>query len=880
MPTLGQALEFLEEERFTGRQHELLTFRQWLSIRDQPILFVSGPGGIGKSWLLSAFGREAVAQRRDIVRCNMAAVEPRSDAITKSLVGETDIEVAIEVLNETRPVIVVDTFEAMGALTGFFRDEFLAKLDGESQVVLAGRHPLGPDWSGWEAQVHALPLAGLSSAERRAYLRARGLDNDVLIGQICEAVGGHPLGLALAADLSMNPAPLEFGRSRKWHDSVVRLVDALIPPSSDPGVRELLEAAAVLGRFDEDGLAATVGRSVTADLDALGKLSVLTRSDGRLALHDEIRRVVIHDLGVRAPRRLTSLRRGALRHLRSERSAVGRVDARCAADHMTLIFSALGLSHYYEEVETDLSIDKGIPDDFEDLVALQANMAQLDLLTPQDEIRPELLQVLLGHPCATVRVARARDGEAVAYGFIVPLAADTVDLFPADGPLSRFLPDVLTETGLESLEASAVDSNIWYMSNIVRADATDFGVIGEMVRDIAPVFFNAGVYVAVSSDPAYQQAITTLGGRPVAHLGGQGPTSLVGLVWDASRTGLDAWAQSSMCKAGPEPLPLGDELQAQLERLERDWEDDDALAASVVGRLAEPDLDATVAARAAAARALIGRARLAEGRVPSLEWRIRQEMSPALKAVSAQGLSLGDETSEWTIRLLGGFWVEHSGQVIDVGERVLARVVKLVAVRGRIPAEELCEELWPELAPGSGGVRLRSRLASLRRVAGEGLIVRKGAYLSLGPSVTVDANTFSQAAANALRAGKDGSHEASDLAHKALGHYSGELLPADRYLDWSDVLREKVRRQYLELLDFLAQDAVKAGDLEAAMRRIEEAIATEPYDEERYLQAVRLLAERGLNARARGMVQRARRMTSELGMPPSNALVQAEASLT
>ena len=87
MPTLGQALEFLEEERFTGRQHELLTFRQWLSIRDQPILFVSGPGGIGKSWLLSAFGREAVAQRRDIVRCNMAAVEPRSDAITKSLVG-------------------------------------------------------------------------------------------------------------------------------------------------------------------------------------------------------------------------------------------------------------------------------------------------------------------------------------------------------------------------------------------------------------------------------------------------------------------------------------------------------------------------------------------------------------------------------------------------------------------------------------------------------------------------------------------------------------------------------------------------------------------------------------------------------------------------
>ncbi|MHB8289457.1 MAG: hypothetical protein ACYDEY_09515 [Acidimicrobiales bacterium] len=43
---------------------------------------------------------------------------------------------------------------------------------------------------------------------------------------------------------------------------------------------------------------------------------------------------------------------------------------------------------------------------------------------------------------------------------------------------------------------------------------------------------------------------------------------------------------------------------------------------------------------------------------------------------------------------------------------------------------------------------------------------------------------------------------------------------------------------------------------------------------------MRLLAERGLNARARGMVQRARRMTSELGMAPPDVLVQAEASLT
>ncbi len=56
--------------------------------------------------------------------------------------------------------------------------------------------------------------------------------------------------------------------------------------------------------------------------------------------------------------------------------------------------------------------------------------------------------------------------------------------------------------------------------------------------------------------------------------------------------------------------------------------------------------------------------------------------------------------------------------------------------------------------------------------------------------------------------------------------------------------------------------------------------STDPVWAKRYLKAMRLLAERGLNARAGGMVQRARRMTSELGMPPPDVLVQAEASLT
>ncbi len=50
-------------------------------------------------------------------------------------------------MNEARPVMLLDTFEELGELTRYFREDFLPRLDGRVKIVIAGRLPLGRMWT-------------------------------------------------------------------------------------------------------------------------------------------------------------------------------------------------------------------------------------------------------------------------------------------------------------------------------------------------------------------------------------------------------------------------------------------------------------------------------------------------------------------------------------------------------------------------------------------------------------------------------------------------------------------------------------------------------------------------------------------------------------
>ena len=918
MASLGEHLEQLEAQRFAGRQVELSRFANWMTVSDAPILALIGPRGIGKTWTMSAFARLALCQDHPCVRLDGACVANRPEELTLALTGEKDLKAAVECLNEQPPLLIIDGLEALGPLIRFLRDELLTRLDSATKVVLSSRTPLGHDWSRWRGHVQSMQLSGFSSVERRDYLRARGIREANVQNRILAAVGGYPLGLALAADLVLTSGD-EALSARDWTDSVAALVNLLVPVSVDRGARRTLEAASVIRRFDEQTLITILGHPVSDDLAELVDLSLVSRSGHELVLHDEVRRVVIEELSLNSPERLTTLRRDALRYLRSRIAlAEPEAAARLSGDHLEICMSVRGQSGRVEAGASGLTVVEGTPTDYCDLVELQANLSHSEFAPPPAECQPEVLRAVLAHPGASVRIVRSSAGVARGYAFSIALAHDTLCLLPENDPIIQAVRAALEMVNLVDLEEHWPDSNLFFMSTMALADFQDFAPVGAMTTDIAPTYMRGGAYLSVTSDPVFQSVLHATDHRVVGEFGTEPGRNWTGFVLDISKMGLAAWAEMGLSGKSPPPLPRSAALREEMQGLARVWDSDEAVAQSSIGLLAEPDPSATVLERAMAVRALVHRSFHLTDRAPSLESHIlaaipdvlvdllsiRSErpavsrsdegakfsVSQALSnhrgggSVSTSGqtessLTCADTAIGWSVRMLGGFSVIRDGHETDFGERIISRMIKVVALRGRIPAEELCELLWPEAPPGAGAVRLRSRLASLRRVTGGGLIERNGAFLVICPAVRVDVALFAEAAVAALTAVRRGDSGAVDLGCAALELYGGELLPADRYLDWTDFMREKLQRQYLAVLDFLAGEAASSGNIDRAINRLEEAIFADPYDEDRYVTAITLLVQCNMRPRALDMCRRARHMLATLGVNPSAALERAESAL-
>src|SRR5262249_53586606 len=156
-------------------------------------------------------------QGRPIVTIDGRDVPATPEGLLASL-GSVDLADSVARLNETRPLLLIDTFEELLGLGRFLQDDFLARLDTDVKVVIAGRHPLGVVWSTdsvWQKAVRGLPLAGFSAQESRAYLERRGVKAP-LVEQVLNAAGGNPLALSLATDMVSQIGVRELGAAPEW----------------------------------------------------------------------------------------------------------------------------------------------------------------------------------------------------------------------------------------------------------------------------------------------------------------------------------------------------------------------------------------------------------------------------------------------------------------------------------------------------------------------------------------------------------------------------------------------------------------------------------------------------------------------------------------
>src|SRR5260370_2146317 len=154
------------------------------------------------------------------------------------------------------------------------------------------------------------------------------------------------------------------------------------------------------------------------------------------------------------------------------------------------------------------------------------------------------------------------------------------------------------------------------------------------------------------------------------------------------------------------------------------------------------------------------------------------------------------------VELLGQFRVTVDGRTVSAGDWRRARSVALVKLLAlapsyRIHREQAMDALWPELSPDAAAGNLRKAMHYARRALGAHDVIRlDGEVLALAPDaeLMVDAVLFESDAQAALRA------DDASACQRAAERYGGELLPDDRYTEWSEKPRERLRQLYVRVL--------------------------------------------------------------------------------
>jgi predicted ATPase/DNA-binding SARP family transcriptional activator len=217
------------------------------------------------------------------------------------------------------------------------------------------------------------------------------------------------------------------------------------------------------------------------------------------------------------------------------------------------------------------------------------------------------------------------------------------------------------------------------------------------------------------------------------------------------------------------------------------------------------------------------------------------------------------------IRVLGGFSVEVDGSRVpdDVWRLRRAKtLIKLLALAPdqRLHADEACELIWPGRAPGSARNNLHQALYAARRALdaagldGGRCLELKDDLIALCPSdrLEIDAVAFEEAAASARE-------EAHPAAYRtALRAYEGELLPEDRYEEWTSSRREALRELRVNLGIELAELEAPA-DQAAAIDALRAVLVEAPLHEPAHRALMRLYAGAGQRQEALAQFQELKR---------------------
>jgi hypothetical protein len=312
---LGQRLKRERARRFVGRAAELELFAarlQAAAVGETAddlfnVLWVHGPGGIGKSTLLAAYAETAREAGFTVAQVDGGQVRPTpagiQAAITESLAATDDDQ------DHDRTVVIIDAAERLQSVEHWLREVFLPSLPAEAVVLIAGRRPPGEGWRsdpGWRELLRVVSLRNLSRDAVQTLLAVEQIPGEVL-EQVMALTHGNPLALSLLIDAVRRsgtqhdlPEALD-----EMPDLVRALLSRLVDQAPTSRHRAALQISAHAAVTTEPVLRAALPTSDSQDVsevwDWLRDLTFMEESRAGIHPHDVVRDLVEADVRWRDP---------------------------------------------------------------------------------------------------------------------------------------------------------------------------------------------------------------------------------------------------------------------------------------------------------------------------------------------------------------------------------------------------------------------------------------------------------------------------------------------------------------------------------------------------------------------------------------------------
>jgi DNA-binding SARP family transcriptional activator/TolB-like protein/Flp pilus assembly protein TadD len=199
------------------------------------------------------------------------------------------------------------------------------------------------------------------------------------------------------------------------------------------------------------------------------------------------------------------------------------------------------------------------------------------------------------------------------------------------------------------------------------------------------------------------------------------------------------------------------------------------------------------------------------------------------------------------LKLLGGAVLgdDHGGTIAITSRRHPIALLALLALAPSrtLSRSKLAGYLWPDSPEKTARNRLNTYLHQVRSHLGEEALISAGADVRLGDAVRCDVCEYREAL-------DEGEHE------RAAALYAGAFMDGFRiggspeFEQWVDRQEATLRRDYLDALTALAEEAEAQGEPEVAVRWWQERVREDPYDSGTTARLMESLAAAGNRAAA------------------------------